>query len=230
MDFFQTLLHDHHGVLLLSGAVMLLLANSRFTRPLLHPLDLLSTWVHELSHGLAAIAVGGRIDRLHIYWNASGLAKTRFPPGKLRAGLIFSAGYLGTALVGGLALGVRGLAGPTALLLLAGALGLSTLLWVRNVAGFVSLGGVAAALVAAALYLPADATRLLWGVLALAIALNAWMGVRSLFGKKAVHVGGETRWTDAAMVSQVWGGPHWLWAGLWALFTLAATGAGLWFG
>lgn len=230
MEFLRSLLHDRYGVLLLAGALLVGLANLRVTRPLLHPLDLLSTWVHELSHGLAAIAVGGRIDRLYVYWNASGLARTRFPPGKLRAGLIFSAGYLGTALVGGLALGLRAWAGPGALLLLAGALGLSTLLWVRNAAGFVTLGGLAAALVAAALYLPTDVVRLLWGVIALAIALNAAMGVRSLFGKKAVHVGGEARWTDAAMVSQTWGGPHWLWAGLWALFTLAATGAGLWFG
>lgn len=64
---------------------------------LLHyPFRLLSTIIHELSHGLTALITGGDFLRFVIFPNGSGLAYTA---GGFRL-LVIPAGYLGTALFG----------------------------------------------------------------------------------------------------------------------------------
>jgi hypothetical protein len=65
--------------LLSALAVLLILANVPYGRLLLYPFALFSTWVHEMCHGMAAMALGGDIEWLKIYPDTSGLAMTRRP-------------------------------------------------------------------------------------------------------------------------------------------------------
>ncbi|HEY6814612.1 MAG TPA: M50 family metallopeptidase, partial [Croceibacterium sp.] len=46
---------------------------------LLYPFTILATWFHEMGHGIAAMLVGGQFDRLMIYQDGSGVARSLIP-------------------------------------------------------------------------------------------------------------------------------------------------------
>ena len=62
--------------LLIVVVVMVICLNFQWGRLLLYPFRLFSTWVHEMCHGWGAILTGGRIIRLEIFHDGSGLAYT----------------------------------------------------------------------------------------------------------------------------------------------------------
>lgn len=64
---------------------------------LAYPFRLFGTFVHELSHGLAAIATGGEFQRFSVSPDLSGLA---WSAGGIRV-VVSSAGYIGSAIFGG---------------------------------------------------------------------------------------------------------------------------------
>src|SRR5206468_4921230 len=65
-----------------------------------YPLRLFATFVHEGGHALATILTGGSVESIALARDGSGVTLSRggFLP------LIYSAGYLGTAAIGALAL------------------------------------------------------------------------------------------------------------------------------
>ncbi|MDX1502509.1 MAG: M50 family metallopeptidase [Thermoanaerobaculia bacterium] len=71
-----------------------LLAVVPWLSPVAYPLRLLLTVVHELGHGLAALATGGRFSHFAVFADGSGVAYTA---GGWRL-IVVPAGYLGAAL------------------------------------------------------------------------------------------------------------------------------------
>ncbi|MCB0826560.1 MAG: M50 family metallopeptidase [Armatimonadetes bacterium] len=69
-----------------------------FLRPFLLPLIYFNTHVHEICHALTAFATGGSADSIQVFANGSGVTWTRGGSGLL----ISSAGYVGSAIFGGL--------------------------------------------------------------------------------------------------------------------------------
>lgn len=65
-----------------------------------YPLKLLWTWLHEFSHGIAAVLSGGEVSRLRVYTDASGLLKQVHPAHPFLHVFVASAGYVGTVLLG----------------------------------------------------------------------------------------------------------------------------------
>lgn len=99
-------------------------------RVVLWPLTLFNTHVHELCHALAAIVTGGRVEYILVRPDGSGVTPV------LGGNLLFlaSAGYLGSAVVGGLMIALsrteksaRAVMGVTG-----GMLAASTILFVRG--------------------------------------------------------------------------------------------------
>lgn len=88
----------HMTVLLVMFLTTMFLWNSA----IIHPFKVFVVMAHELSHGLAAILTGGRIERIQIDPNLGGVCYT---VGGIR-GIILSAGYLGSMLVGSILLAV----------------------------------------------------------------------------------------------------------------------------
>jgi hypothetical protein len=126
--------------------VLVILMNIPYGRYVLYPFTIFSTWIHEMCHGLMAILVGGGIKELHIYKDGSGLAFTYTSGAVWKRAFVASAGYMGTAFVGGiLLLFRRTLHGPTIGIIGTGiAILLSCALFVRNWfgIGMLSLIGV----------------------------------------------------------------------------------------
>ena len=107
-----------------------------FGTTLLYPLTLFATWVHEMGHGLTALALGGRFSSLDIYANASGLALTT-SNGPWQSGVVAMGGLLAPPLVGAALLAIsRGPKRAQAILIaLAVALVASLAIWVRSTTG-----------------------------------------------------------------------------------------------
>lgn len=121
------------------GAVSVLLWNLPGVALLFYPFKLFVTYLHEASHGLAAILTGGSIDRFIVNPDTSGLCYTR---GGFRP-LVVLGGYVGSCLWGGALLVASRRSGWEKVVLLGlGVFLLSfTVLFVRNVFGFgVGLG------------------------------------------------------------------------------------------
>ncbi len=200
--------------------------------PLAYPLRLLTTLVHELSHGLAAIVTGGAFLRFVVFPDGSGVAATA---GGLRL-LIIPAGYVGVAVAGAalIALGRSPRTSRAALAAVGAALvlltlryALPTLLSAQILGGLLTLAagvGMGALLLAAAWRAGSALALWLLNLLAFHLGLSAFGDLWMLLG---VTAAGDSRSDAAAMAALTWI-PSPFWALVWALISAALLGAALW--
>lgn len=193
---------------------------------LAYPFRLLLTLVHELSHGLAALATGGLFLRLVVSPDGSGLAYTA---GGWRLAVI-PAGYLGAAaFAGGLILvGSSPKAGRWALGALGAFVALASLryglpsLLSPDAAGgaLAVVTGLALGLAFLAIAARASASWVLFTVYLVAIeaGLAALTDVWTLIGLSG---NGSDRATDARAMAEITWIPAIVWACLWALLAAA---------
>ena len=182
---------------------------------LVYPFRLFGTFVHELSHGLAAIATGGDFVRFAVSPDLSGVAHSA---GGIRI-VVASAGYVGSAIFGGLLLAAhaRLLSARSLLFVLGVGFALLCLLFVRNLFGIAGALAITAALFAAALRLPAGWRDTLVDVLALQLILD---GYNSLFTVFTLARNGATE-TDAHTMATLTLLPATWWAVIWMLVSTA---------
>jgi hypothetical protein len=158
--------------------------------------QLLITFLHESSHGLAAILTGGQLVRFTVSPDGSGLAHTL---GGFRP-LVLVAGYAGGCAWGGamlVAARARGLARPV-LFALCAFMAIFTLLFVRNLFGFVVGFGWAAFFGWAAYHGRGAQLPLLLSFLAVRNCINALEDLRDLI----LLSGHSMVVTDAQLMSQ----------------------------
>ena len=190
---------------------------------LLYPFKLFTTWVHECSHAVVTLLVGGRVISITIEPDTSGLTESLVPVGRVAGGLVASAGYLGAAAVGCLLMAATRVEKWARVILLSlGACMLVTLvLWMRNLFGFVIVLAWGVALATLARKGIANALRFLLSLLAIQVALNSVYDIRVLF---LIDRGRS----DAATMARLFLLPSWVWATAWMLLSVAMLGATLW--
>jgi hypothetical protein len=183
---------------------------------LLYPFQVYGTFVHEISHGLAAMLTGGAFQRFVVNPDLSG---TALSAGGVRW-IVISAGYLGSAIFGGILtlLSASDIPARRVLVWLGLILGVLSLLFVRNLFGLVT--GVA---LAAMLFLAGRRLRETWAdglvlLLAVQMMLSALDSVFDLVQISAMS--GAIR-TDAQIMAQATGLPAIAWAVLWSAMSLA---------
>ncbi|WP_244895511.1 M50 family metallopeptidase [Evansella clarkii] len=98
-------------------------------------LAVINTLIHEIGHALMALVTGGRVEKIKLFANTEGVASTR---NHWLGGLFTSAaGYPFASAMAWLFLYLIYIENYTAvLIILAGVLVISFLLWIRNVYGF----------------------------------------------------------------------------------------------
>lgn len=182
---------------------------------LLYPFQIYGTFVHEISHGLAAILTGGMFQRFVVNPDLSGTALSSGGIGWI----VVSAGYLGSAIFGGVLTLLSASAVPArrVLVWLGLGLGVLSLLFVRNLFGLVA--GIA---LAAMLFIAGRRLRETWAdalvlLLAVQMMLSALDSVFDLVQISATS--GATR-TDAQIMAQATGIPAIVWAVLWNVLSL----------
>ncbi len=201
--------------LLAIAAVLIVLWQVPWLGWLVYPFRLFGTFVHELSHGLAAIATGGDFHRFAVRTDLSGVATSA---GGVRM-IVASAGYVGSAIFGGvlIALHVRWLSARTLLIALGVVFGLLCTLFVRNLFGVSAALVITAALLLAAIKLKEAWRDGLLKVLALQLILD---GYNSLFTVLQLSRDGVTQ-TDAHTMAKLTWLPASLWAVIWMLMSTA---------
>jgi hypothetical protein len=188
--------------------------------PVVRPLRTLVVFFHELSHGLVAVATGGKIEEIRVDADGSGLCITR---GGSRF-LVLSAGYLGSLALGGLILVLaarsvrdRVIVGLAGVLLIA-----VSVLSIRPFSGygFISCTAAGAVLLACARWLPVEANDVILKVIGLSSCLYV------LLDLKAIAAGRMGSGSDAHALGRVTGLPYWLWGVIWLCLAIAAA---VWF-
>ena len=203
-------------------AVSLIASLTPWGPTLLYPFKLFTTWVHETSHALMTVLVGGRVTAVTIDPDTSGLTHGLVPASRVARGLVASAGYLGAALVGCLLMAATRVERRARTILYGvGAFMLLTVaMWMRNVFGAVVVLVWGLALVTMARRRMANALRFLLSLLAVQVALNSVYDIRVLF-----MVDGPS---DAATMARLFLLPAWFWAATWMLMSVAMLGWTLW--
>ncbi len=194
----------------------------------LYPFKLLGTWLHEGSHGLIMAITGAGFDRMEIFADGSGLAHASGPVASFAAGLIASAGYMGTPLWGvALLAASRTVRGARRALGVGGALMLvSAMLVVANRFGQIALAATGVALVVAAIAVPARWAQAVAHVVAAQACINAVVDIRVLYRPTLYIDGKAVRASDAhAMADATFGNDAnwavWVWASVWLGWSLA---------
>jgi hypothetical protein len=205
-------------------------------RPLWPAARLLVTAVHELGHVSAALLLGGKVRRVHLWRDTAGLTTYALPAGTGRVGSVVVllsgypapglAGLLGAALVAaGWARWWVGLAAAAAAVML--------VLWVRNAWGMVLSFAVAVVL--------AWVTLAAWPPVVIGVgAAMAGLLLAGGWRAAATHVAGRERGgragSDAALATRLARGygsrsrslPAPLWSGLFLVVASATLVAGGW--
>ena len=210
-------------------AALLIWGLQRFVpygRLVLYPFTLLSTWVHEMGHGLTALFLGGRFARLDIYADASGLAYSYVLPGA-RGALVAAGGLLAPPFVGMLMLMFGRRAARPLLMGLATAMVVSLALWVRTPIGWLTVGGLAGLCVVVSHLVSAGGRLFFTQLLGLLLALDTVMRADYLFMSSA-QIGGRVHASDVAGITSAVGGPQALWGGLIAALSAGLLLVGLW--
>jgi hypothetical protein len=208
------------GSLIAAAIVILLLKQFLpFSGVLFYPFTLLSTWVHEMGHGIAALLVGGNFDHLDINWNASGLADIRgVADFSAEEGIVAAAGLLAPPVVGALFLALA--RGPKRVKILLWILSVllfaSLCLWVRSVIGWIAM----CVMVSVLAFLNirwTDARRM---VLAKFIGILFALDTLSRLDYLFTSTVGNGK-SDIQRVSDGWGGVNFLWG---VTFTVISAG------
>ena len=183
---------------------------------LVYPFRLFVVFLHEVSHGLAAVLTGGAIESIGLSFDEGGVCRTRggWPF------LILNAGYMGSLLWGVLflVLGERRARSRGVIAAIGAFTLVVTLVYVRTLFGFGY--GVAAGLafLAVASKLRSEVSEMLLAAIGATSALYAVWDVASDVLFRHSHE------SDAAALAQLTGVPAIVWGALWIGLSLAALG------
>jgi hypothetical protein len=179
------------------------------------PLRLFVVLLHEVSHGLAAVATGGRIVAIELSPAEGGLCTTAGG----WAVVVLSAGYVGSALWGALFLVVGFCGRPRAhralTALLGAALVLLTLVYVRSAFGFVYGLAAGVLLAGVARWLPDGASSFVLRLLGVTSLLYAPWDIVSDLILRSVPA------SDASALARMTGVPSLAWGVAWLVASVA---------
>lgn len=218
------------GRLILAVALVLFIPSLPFGNYLMYPFVILTTWFHEMGHGLMAMALGQGFDRLMIYADGSGVAQhsVNADASVFTHALIAAGGPLGPVLAGsGL---IIASAHPKAwrptLWAVSVAILASTIIFVRSPVGYAVLPVVGAALGLAAWKAPQGLVRFLLQFLGMLGATSMLADFRYLFTEN-ISLGGKPMLSDTGAIEAALWLPHWIWASVILLVSTVIVGASL---
>jgi hypothetical protein len=225
-------MHPRTAILVAVALVYVVGAYVPFGQEALYPLTLFTTWVHEMGHGLTALILGGQFTELKIFANSSGLASSYAGAGVPHA-LVAAGGLLAPPIVGSLLIAV--VHGPRrariALTILAAAIVLSLVIWVRSIAGFVAMPIVAFALAWTAWRGFAEHPErrvIVAQVLGVVLALDTLTRMVGYVFEKEVTVDGKVSPSDISTVANNLGGSYVLWGLLITVIAVGLLSGALW--
>ena len=193
-----------------------------------YPLVLISTFVHEMGHGIAGILVGARFDEFVMYSDASGSARISGGTGRLASAFIAAGGLVGPSVAAALLFGLCTRTNLARIGLWAvGIVALVSCLWVvRNVFSWIFVGSLGALAVFLAIKAKPRVAQWALAFLAVQLTLSVYSRADYLFTSVAQTATGQAP-SDVAVISDALFLPYWFWGGVCAALSLVVLGAGL---
>ncbi len=179
---------------------------------LAYPLLLLSTLVHEMGHGLAAVVAGGSFERFELYSDGSGVAHTATAESRWIDAFVAAGGLVGPSVAGAISF-LAGRRPRTARVFLGGlaaALLVALFLVVRNTFGWVFVGGFTLLLALLVLKATPRVSQVVLVFLGTQLGLSVYSRSDYLFADSAQTSAG-TMPSDVAAISEALLLPHWFW-------------------
>ncbi|MDY7098986.1 MAG: M50 family metallopeptidase [Pseudomonadota bacterium] len=218
------------GRLAVAVFIVLALPGLPFGTYLIYPFVILTTWFHEMGHGLTALALGQHFDQLQIFADGSGVAQSyldadvsAFTRAAIAAGGPLAPCLAGAALI--LASADARWWRPT-LYIVSGAIFASVIVYVRSPVGYFVLPLVGAALSLIAWKAPAGIVRFTLQFIGVLAAMSMLRDFNYLFTEEAV-IGGQRMLSDTGQIEAALWLPHWFWAAIILAFSAFVVGASL---
>lgn len=173
-----------------------------------YPLFLLSTYAHEMGHGLTALLIGGEFDAFVMSPDGSGQAYLRVPDNRIARAATAAGGLLGPSLLAAAFFGLarRSKTAHTGLLLFGLATWLAFVLVVRNVFGWVFVGALAAVCTYLGVESTARVAQVALAFMAVQLSLSVFSRRDYLFMESA-----GTGPSDVAHMANALLLPYWIW-------------------
>jgi hypothetical protein len=199
--------------------VIAVVALAAWDTPFVYPVKIFVVLLHELSHGLAAVATGGTIERIELSADQGGVCWTRGG----WSFVVLSAGYLGSLVAGAglLVVAARTRLDRAAALGLGVVVLLVTALWVRSAFGLgygLAAGG---ALVVVGWKLPAVVSDVVLRVIGVVSCLYVPWDIATDLVLRS-HPG-----SDATQLGRMTGIPGLVWGVLWGAAAVVLAGVAL---
>ncbi|MCA9508367.1 MAG: M50 family metallopeptidase [Myxococcales bacterium] len=208
--------------IILASIFTLMLYVVPFLRPLSYPFLLLSTLVHEMSHGLAAVLVGGYFNSFVMWADGSGAAHISGNFGRVARAFVAGAGLIGPALMAAVFfVNLRSLRRSRAVLTAFGIiLLLAILLVVRNLFGVAFVAGVCGLCWLFSLGTFKEHAQTLVAFFGAQLSLSVFSRSDYLFTDVA-HTSAGVMPSDVAQMAQALWLPYWVFGALCGLVSLA---------
>jgi hypothetical protein len=202
-----------NALLLSVGASVLLQALPfQYYQYIAWPLMLLSTFAHEMGHGIAATLTGGDFLSFKMFADGSGVASSIPGGGRVADAIVSAGGLVGPALLAAILFffGRRAERGSLALGVLGALFLLADILVVRNLFGLVFVGAVGAACLALWRLTSAETGRFFAVFIAVQLALSVFTRGDYLFTEFAEGQIGKMP-SDVAQMQNALFLPYWFW-------------------
>jgi len=192
------------------------------------PMILISTVAHESGHGLTALLVGGSFQSLHVYADASGVAHWSGGTSRLALAAVAAGGLIGPSVAAaGLFAAARSpRSARWALAALGVFLGVLSLVFVRNLFGFVFVGLLAAVALTVARFTKPETSQLTLVFTAVQLSLSVFSRADYLFTPVA-HTSQGAMPSDVANMADALWLPYWMWGLLCGGMSLAILAGGI---
>jgi hypothetical protein len=192
-----------------------------FLHPIAYPFVLLSTLVHEMGHGLAAVLVGGHFMSFNMWFDGSGVANINGDFGPFARAFVAALGLLGPAIVAFFffqncksALRSRVVLATFGIVLI-----ISIMLVVRNLFGVFFIAVVAGIAFYFSLGRGKNHSQLVVAFFATQLALSVFSRSDYLFTDVAITSAGAMP-SDVAQIADALFLPYWFWGMICGLFSV----------
>lgn len=189
----------------------------------LYPFIIISTWFHEMGHGIMALLLGGGISKIEIFPDGSGIAtlSNSGSLGNLGNALIAISGPLLPPLLGYLFLtSTKNIPRTRLLLFLSStALFVSTLLWVRSTFGFFFLLFLSVIIFFISISNWTKSQIVTFQFIGIQAFMSVYLSLGYLFAKSG-NVNESSLASDTEIVARNLFLPNWFWAGLIIVLTI----------
>jgi len=215
------------GIARLVFVVSLLATTALYALPplrvLAYPLLLISTLVHEMGHGLAAVLAGGEFVSFELYSDGSGVARTAVADSRVTRAVVAAGGLVGPSIAAAVSFLVGRRPGPSRVFLTVLSVGLlsALVLVVRNPFGVIFVGSFALALGGLALKAGSRAAQIALVFLGTQLGLSVFSRGDYLFSDRAATSAGSMP-SDVASMSDALLLPYWVWGFVCGAISVAA--------